>query len=769
MSGILPMRNILLSVIVAMTAFSCSVTKFVPEGESLLQDVKVVSHISKLNEDDALLYLKQTPNSKWFGLFRVPLRIYSASGRDTAKWVNRALRKMGEPPVLYSKKMSEQSMQNIAQLLRDKGYLHATVDYECREVKKKQTELVYYLHERELYHIRSVKIESEDEALASILRADSASLLRVGMPFSVERLESERRRISEMLRNRGYFRFHKDYITFVADTAHYSTDVDLTMEIALYSPADGEKPAPHKVYRFNDVCFVTGAGLRLNESSIAECDSASFEQYKFRYKDNTVVRPRTLAHKTFIVPGEVYAAKDVDRTYSSLVQLTALRYPTIRMIEHPDTALLDCYIMYERNKRRSVMFELEGTNTAGDLGAASSITFSDRNLFGNSELLSLRLYGAYEAISELSGYTGNSYFEYGAELSLRLLGGYASKFIPAKERMLKSQTLLTLRFNSQERPEFDRRLLAASWSYQWSKNVKSLHKLDILDVNYIYVPWISDTFKHEYLDSLSNRNSILKYNYENLLITKLGYTYTYNSSYGDMGLFSDIAYSLRAGAESSGNVLHLGSKLLGATRNEEGQYTFLNIAYAQYVKGDFDFVARAKLDERNSLVMHLGFGIAYPYGNSRILPFEKRYFAGGANGLRGWNVRSVGPGRYRSKDENIDFINQLGDMKLDFSIELRSHLFWKIHSAVFFDAGNVWTLRWYREQPDGQFDLRHFWRDLAFSYGVGLRFEFDLFVFRLDGGMKAVNPAYHGKEKLAFLHPDFGRDFALHFAIGYPF
>ena len=216
-------------------------------------------------------------------------------------------------------------------------------------------------------------------------------------------------------------------------------------------------------------------------------------------------------------------------------------------------------------------------------------------------------------------------------------------------------------------------------------------------------------------------------------------------------------------------MLYAANKFLGGHRIEDRQYTFLNIAYAQYVKGDFDFVSRVKFDERNSLVMHLGLGIAYPYGNSRVLPFEKRYFAGGANGLRGWNVRSVGPGRYKSKGDDIDFINQLGDVKLDFSVELRSHLFWKIHSALFVDAGNVWTLREYSEQPDGQLQLGTFWRDLAFSYGVGLRFEFDLFVFRLDGGMKAVNPAYKGRDKLAILHPDFDRDFALHFAIGYPF
>ena len=749
---------------------SCSVTKNVPDGSMLLSDVKVISHIDNKNAANAKLYLKQTPNAKWFGVARVPLRIHSSAGSDTAKWANKVLRKIGEAPVIYSPALAEQSRNNIQQMLQNDGYLHAMVDYEHNEIKDKQAELVYYLHEKERYFVNSIKLETEDDSVAALIERNSKeTLLAEGMPFSVDNLEGERRRITSLLRDNGYYRFQKDYITFVADTAHHSTNVDLTMRIALYSPSEDATPVPHKVYSFDKICYVAEAGLRLDETALSQCDSMLFNGYDFLYKENSVVRPRTLAHKTYITPGEKYAAKNVDRTYSSLGQLTALRYPTLRIVEHPDTSLLDCYIMYERNKRRSVSFEIEGTNTAGDLGAASSITFSDRNLFGGSELLQLRLFGAYEAISELSGYTGDSYIEYGAELSLRLQGGYASKLLPAEQRFLKSSTLLAMKFNSQERPEFDRRLLAASWSYQWSKNVKSLHKLDIIDVNYIYVPWISELFKQNYLDNASNRNSILKYNYENLLITKLGYSYSYNSSYGEVELFSNMAYSLRANVECSGNLLYAANSILGGHKNEDRQYTFMNIAYAQYVKGDFDFVTRIKFNERNSLVMHLGLGIAYPYGNSRVLPFEKRYFAGGANGLRGWNVRSVGPGRYKSKDDDIDFINQLGDVKLDFSVELRSHLFWKIHSALFVDAGNVWTLREYDEQPDGQLVLGTFWRDLAFSYGVGLRFEFDLFVFRLDGGMKAVNPAYKGKDKLAFLHPDFDRDFALHFAIGYPF
>ena len=383
-------------------------------------------------------------------------------------------------------------------------------------------------------------------------------------------------------------------------------------------------------------------------------------------------------------------------------------------------------------------------------------------------MLSLRLFGAYEAISGLSGYIKDSYFEYGAELGLRIPGGAVSTIIPAEKRHLRSETQFSLKFNSQERPEFERQLLSASWSYLWSRKETMQHKFDLLDLSYIYVPWISDTFKREYLDSISNRNSILKYNYENLLITKMGYSFSYNSS-DNKGSYGGSALSIRGNIESSGNVLTAANTLLRTPKNSDGQHTFMNIAYAQYIKGDIDVTTRINFDSRNALVLHTGIGIAYPYGNSTILPFEKRYFSGGANSMRGWTVRGLGPGSFKNKNSNIDFINQSGDMKLDLNIEFRSRLFWKIHSALFIDAGNIWTIRDYKEQPGGQFDIKKFHKEIAFSYGMGLRFELDFFVFRLDCGMKAVNPALSGKDKYPLLNPDLDRDFALHFAVGYPF
>ena len=208
--------------------------------------------------------------------------------------------------------------------------------------------------------------------------------------------------------------------------------------------------------------------------------------------------------------------------------------------------------------------------------------------------------------------------------------------------------------------------------------------------------------------------------------------------------------------------------MIDAKRNDQGQRQVFNIAYAQYIKGDIDITRNIRLDYTNQLVLHVGLGIAYPYGNSNLLPFEKRYFSGGANSVRGWSVRGLGPGKYKGHDGRIDFINQTGDMKLDLNAEFRTHLFWKLDGAMFVDAGNIWTLRDYEDQPGGKFSLKELPSQLAASYGMGFRFNFDYFIVRFDLGMKAVNPAYD-EEHYPIAHPRLSRDFAFHFAVGHPF
>ena len=177
----------------------------------------------------------------------------------------------------------------------------------------------------------------------------------------------------------------------------------------------------------------------------------------------------------------------------------------------------------------------------------------------------------------------------------------------------------------------------------------------------------------------------------------------------------------------------------------------LGIPYAQYLKGEFDFAKNIRIDHRNSFAFHVGLGIAVPYGNAKTIPFEKQYFSGGANSVRGWAVRDLGPGSFSG---NGNLLDQSGDIKLDASIEYRSKLFWKFQGAVFVDAGNIWTIRNYANQPGGVFKFDKFYKQIAVAYGLGLRLDLDFFILRFDGGMKAVNPAFETKkEHFPIIHP----------------
>jgi hypothetical protein len=339
------------------------------------------------------------------------------------------------------------------------------------------------------------------------------------------------------------------------------------------------------------------------------------------------------------------------------------------------------------------------------------------------------------------------------------------------QRRSKATTQLELQYNAQKRPEFTRDVFSASWSYLWNTNRQIKHRLDLLGINFVSVPRKEKAFIDNYLDQYNSRNSIMKFNYEDLFIFRTGYDFYYTSP--NAGLtkdYFDISHSVRAAVEASGNMLYLLSNALQMRQDSLGQFRIFDIAYAQYLKSDVAWTMNVNFDRRNSLFFHMETGVAFPYGNARMLPFEKRYYAGGANSVRGWSIRGLGPGSYVSRDGTIDYINQSGDIKLDLSLEYRMALFWKFNGALFVDAGNIWTIYDYDDQPDGMFRWNKFYKQIAVAYGVGLRLDLNFLVLRLDAAMKAINPAYlDGPLRYPIANPKFGRDFAWHFAVGYPF
>lgn len=722
----------------------CSTSKYIPENAYLLEGVEIHSDQKNFNVSTLAPYIRQKANSKWFSLFKIPLGAYSISGRDSTKWINRTLKKIGEAPVIFDSTQARLSVEDLRNALKNMGYMHASVDLATKTHGKKLT-AIYNLHPGKPYTINEVSYDIEDPAIARILRNYSRSLTKKGKridiltknsAFTLQKLDDERKRITEILLDSGYYKFHKDFIQFDADTVSTENNVNIKLHLLKFRSSNDAPETMHPRYSIGKIRFSSDQGkLQLRHS--------------------------VLDNATQLEEGQPYSYSALEDTYRNFGRLSAVRYTSIQFREEPDTTLLDCDIQLNTSRPSTIAFQPEGTNTAGDLGAAMSITYQNRNIFRGSELFSVELRGAYEAITGLEGYNDEDFVEWSAETRLqfpRFIAPFVSKNM---RRRSSASSELSLSWDMQNRPEFHRRVFSAAWRYRWSSPDRRFsYRLDVPEINYIYMPWISETFKHDYLDSVSNQNVILRYNYEDLFIMKVGFGLTFTSG----------TDALRFNVETAGNMLNALSGGLRFSRNSSGQHTLFGIAYAQYAKFDFDYTHLITFDEHNSLALHTDFGIACPYGNSNVLPFEKRYFSGGANSVRGWSVRELGPGSYKGKDGRIDFINQTGDMKLDLNAEYRTYLFWKFNGAAFIDAGNIWTLRDYPEQPGGQFKWNQFYKQIAVAYGLGLRLNFGYFILRFDMGMKAINPAYRDNhEHYAIFHPNFSRDFTFHFAVGMPF
>lgn len=720
----------------------CSSTKFIPNGQYLLEDVKIESADKGLDASTLQAYIRQKGNSKWFSLFKIPMATYSLAGRDSTKWLNRTLKHVGEQPVIFDSLQAQLSKKDLTTAMQNMGYMHARTEMNVKR-RGHKVNVVYRLIPGEPYRISMVNYDIQDSLIKKLLytykgRDAFKPSLKMGSRFTVDVLNEERRNLTTFLLNHGYYKFHKDFIQYSADSARNSRDINITLKLLPYRTANHSTDTLHPCYSIDTIRYHSGDD-----------------------DERLHLKKSVLKNATMIDIHAPYSADGLQQTYNKFARFQAVRYTNISFREHPDTTLLDCDIQISTNKPNSISFQPEGTNTAGDLGAAASLTWENRNLFHGSELFSVAVRGAYEAITGLEGYQNQNYVEYGLESKLkfpRFLAPFLSSTF--KHRSLATSEL-SLSYNLQNRPEFHRRVFSAAWRYHWVEPCHHIsYRVDLLDLNYIYMPWISATFKHDYLDNASNRNAILRYNYEDLFIMKSGAGLTYN----------DGVNAVRANIEASGNILNGLSKAFRFKQNAIGQYTLFNIAYAQYAKFDIDYTHLFLFDSRNTLAAHAELGIAWPYGNSSVLPFEKRYFSGGANTVRGWGVRELGPGKYHGTDGRIDFINHTGDVKLTLNLEYRTYLFWKLNGAAFIDAGNIWTLRNYAEQPGGQFKMNTFYKQIAVAYGLGLRLNFDYFILRFDAGMKAINPAYRNKEEhFALIHPNFGRDLAFHFAVGFPF
>ena len=757
---------------------ACSTTKHVPEGKYLLDDVKI--NITDKDKDTPLKsaemmnYLRQIPNHKVLGGLRLQLAFYNLSGKDSTNWFNKWVRRVGSAPVIYDPSLTDASVKQLSTALANKGYMNSTVTVDTLgNIDKKRMKVTYNVTFGQPHYVSSISYNIPNDTLRELILADSAQfLVKQNSVFDRNLLDEERQGISERLRSKGYFAFNKEYITFTADTAAGEKNVNLTMNLMRpYLSESMPYYTSHRPFYVRNVTFVTSynPATMHNSTDFDEKDLVWHNDYRIFYGDDRYLRASVLEESCFITPGKQYNSKDVDRTYEAFGRLGIVKFVNIELVpvgEIDGKIWLDAYVLLSRTKPQTASVSLEGTNSEGDFGFGVGLGYQHRNVFKGSEILNAKFKASYESLSgDLSGFINDNYSEYQAELGIRYPKFKAPFLKRSFKQKILAQTEFALNFNYQERPEYTRVIAGAGWRYLWSERTnKARHTFNLMDLNYVNLP----KSKSSFIENISN--PLLRYSYEDHLIMRMGYSY-YHSNKKEANmmrkLYQPDVYTIRVATETAGNLLYGISNLIGQDK-EDGTYKVVGINYSQYFKVDADYSFTHSFNPKSSLAFHVGVGAAMPYGNSKVLPFEKRFYAGGANSVRGWGVRTLGPGSYFATNSVNSFIYQCGDIRLDLNLEYRAKLFWVLELGAFIDAGNIWTIREYEDQPGGVFKFNKFYEQIALSYGLGIRMDFTYFLLRLDVGMKAHNPA-SGQERWPLLHPDWGRDSAFHFSVGYPF
>lgn len=756
------LQHLIYLILIILLLGACNTTKNVPEGSYLLNSVKIKTDTKHASSGELESFVRQQPNST------IGLMIYNIAGQDTTKWLNRKLQSWGQAPVIFSNKQTGQTMLQLSQNLNNLGYLRAEVDTTIK-TKDKKLDLTYNIKGGERYTIRNYDYAITDTTILYFLKKNPFKTnLAPGGAFTVENMEQEKDLVSQLLRIVGYYNFSKEFIYFKADTTLNSNQVDLWMDI--YPQRDS---VPYTRYRINDVKIISG--YNPFDSEIVDnwldrnADTTRYHNMQIIRGPNKFLRNSTINRKNFIKPGNSYSDYNTIRTYDGLRKLGAVKQVTISYEPNQKDSLhlLDATITITPSNFHWFKASLEGTHS-GTIGVAPSLSYQHQNLFNGAEQLAFSLKGSYEFnTNRNSNLSGKNYFEIGGDLSLTF-PQFVFPFLKRSIRDIPSaSTRFSIGLTTQHRKEYTRQFFNGTIDYSWlSKSHRFQHSLSFIDINYVHMPpsSISDEFKEDFLEDPSN--PLLKASYADQLIARTSYNLTFSNPYRYNSL--KPTYTVRTSIEHSGLLPRIAESLGLTKTGSEGKQQIMGVNYAEYVKGTIDYSKTHYLSKKRSIAYHAVLGVAYPYGNSDVMPFERRFSAGGPNSIRGWSSRSLGPGSYKSTNRNADFVNQSGDIKLEFSIESRHKMSKMFEFATFLDAGNIWTLKKYDSQAGGQFKFDSFYKEIAVAYGIGLRLDLDFLLLRLDFGARIYDPGEDQSDRFVMFSPRWRRT-AWHFGIGYPF
>ena len=776
---------------------ACSMTKGLPEGDQLFTGLKKTVWTDAPQDDPYQDHLETTmeeveaalatePNGSLFGSshLTVPwswhLWVYNKyAGKDSkfAKWMTKSF---GKAPVLMSKVNPTLRASVARSVLQNNGYFRGNVTYETFPQKNpKKCKIGYTVTFDSLYTVDTLQyVNFPGEMQALIDSTSEEQAIHANDPFSLNALDAERNRVSLLFRNNGYYYYNTNYASYLADTFAVANKASLRFQLAEGLPPE----ALHKWYIGNiDVLFRKSMGDQLTDSIKRRHLTIHFSGKK------SPIRPSVVLKDMRLRPRQEYSYEKLQESASLINSSGVFSSTDIQFTPRPDTDTLDLRLSCTFDKPYD--FYIEGNaigRTNGRYGPMVKIGITKRNTFRAAEKLDINLHGSYDF--SVNDQSRESNYQYGADVSLefpRLLIPFYDPYrirrdkngrpIRRKRYYSSPTTLAKISADIISRPEYYKmNVVSGEWTYRWQKTETSRHEFSPLTVQYQFKSTITDKF-----DSLTIVNPYLNRTMDDYFIPKMRYTYTYTSP---STLRNPIRWETTI--EESANLLSLAGVICGKDWNAKDKQLFNN-PYAQFLKLETDFTKTWSVGDESSLVAHVNAGVLWSYGNSEDAPYSEEFYVGGANSIRAFAVRDIGPGAFSdlgitgSQWKQMFYLMRNGDLKLVANLEYRMPLFGNMKGAVFLDAGNVWRMK----KPDNYdmlgplmswtddmfFKASRFLNDIALGTGVGLRYDLGFLVVRVDWGLAIHTPCNNGISRYFFNAHQFRNLHTLHFAIGYPF
>jgi outer membrane protein insertion porin family len=761
--------NYIYIIIFTALCLGCKATKYVPEGDSLYtgSDFNIQSDepkkFIKRVKSDLQDQLKPKPNTSIFGL-PIKLNFYSLLGKPKKeKGLKYNLsKKFGEAPVLFSTVNPSFTQKALSAALFNRGLFDAEVTYDIIKNKNgKKTRVLYQIKTGVSYKIKNYSIQIRDTAIIHLLKENEGqSKIKPGRRYNLTRLKNERERIDELMKNNGYYHFNPEFLVYEADTIGASSSVVMRLKL---KPQTSEK----SIRRYT----LSGVYVLLDSSYTArhfihEADTANIDHVILYLNED--FKPSPIAQYVYFKAGDYYSRENQQLTLSRLMGMNLFKYVDIT-INEKDSTNLDVYIHLSPLPKRSVSIEVDMVSKSNNfIGPGINLNYTDKNVFKGGEKLSLGFHGSIE--TQLNGqFKGLYTYEFGPQMNLTI-PRFILPFPVKASSHFTPNTLFTSSYTFLKRVNyFEMRTLQLSFGYKWKESLPIEHYLRPINISFFNISHISDDF-----NALLLTNPALRRRYEDQLIAGIMYSYTYNQQVYPRKK-NQIYFN--GNIDISGNTLSALNSLSGSPENSIGAKTFAGIAYAQYAKFDIDLRNYLKVTRHTVFASRMILGWGIPYGNSSALPFVRGFFSGGANSLRAFPVNSVGPGTYRLPDtlQSSYFIQQGGDIKIEWSAEYRFPIVSIFKGAFFVDAGNVWLYKNNDLIPGAQFKLEKAFTELAVGGGIGLRADLSFFIIRLDLATPIRKPWLEEGERWVLDNMSLGskewrrQNLILNIAIGYPF